>query len=111
MKASRPRSLFQCQECGGQSPKWAGQCPSCQSWNTLQEQRIERATTNRFEPLAERSKVVPMDRLEAQAVGQFSSGSEELDRVLGGGLVFGGVLLIGGDPGIGKSTLLLQTAA
>lgn len=111
MKASRPRSLFQCQECGGQSPKWAGQCPACQSWNTLQEQRIERATTNRFEPLAERSKVVPMDRLEAQAVGQFSSGSEELDRVLGGGLVFGGVLLIGGDPGIGKSTLLLQTAA
>ena len=111
MKATRAKTFFQCQECGAQSPKWVGQCPGCQAWNTLEEQRGERAPAHRFDPLAERSRVVPLGQVEAQPVDRFASGSDELDRVLGGGFVHGGVLLIGGDPGIGKSTLLLQTAA
>lgn len=112
MTAARAKSLFQCQECGAQSPKWLGQCAACLSWNTLQEHRIaSRAAGQRAEPLAERSKVVALGEVEATSVDRFASGSDELDRVLGGGFVPGAVLLIGGDPGIGKSTLLLQTAA
>ena len=105
---------YSCTECGGVSNKWAGQCPSCQSWNTLVESLIEPAGGNRFSAqkgLVQGAPVVRLADIEASDVPRFGTGIDEFDRVLGGGLVAGGVVLIGGDPGIGKSTLLLQALA
>ena len=104
--------MFACSECGGQTPKWAGRCPHCGAWNTLVESVAEAAAgTHRFAALAPAAPVRPLAEIEALEVPRFSSGMEEFDRVLGGGLVAGAVVLIGGDPGIGKSTLLLQALA
>jgi DNA repair protein RadA/Sms len=113
MAKSGGRSHYVCSECGGASPKWAGQCPSCNAWNTLQETVAEapaRAGT-RFQQLAPAAGLQWLDRIVAAEEPRASTGSEEFDRVLGGGLVQGSVVLIGGDPGIGKSTLLLQALA
>ena len=107
--AKPAKNQYVCSECGGVSAKWSGQCPSCQSWNTLVETAPEKASNNRFSALAPASPVQALKQIHAQDVPRFSSGVSEFDRVLGGGLVPGGVILIGGDPGIGKSTLLLQT--
>ncbi len=108
---AKDRSLYACQSCGGQTPKWTGQCPHCGEWNTLLESAAP-AATGRFLPLAEaRGKPVLLPDIPAVATPRQHSGMEELDRVLGGGWVPGGVILLGGDPGIGKSTLLLQTLA
>jgi DNA repair protein RadA/Sms len=103
--------LYICSECGGQSPKWAGQCPSCNAWNTLVESVAEAPSTHRFQSLAKSAPVRRLADIDASDVPRFSTGVSEFDRVLGGGLVPGGVVLIGGDPGIGKSTLLLQSLA
>jgi DNA repair protein RadA/Sms len=103
--------MYVCSECGGQSPKWSGQCPSCQAWNTLVESVAEGPSTHRFQSLAKSTPVLRLAEIEASDVPRFSTGVSEFDRVLGGGLVPGGVVLIGGDPGIGKSTLLLQSLA
>ena len=103
---------FQCNECGAAAPKWVGQCPECMAWNTLQEVIIEKtaANTSRFrEHMAGPSKVCLLSDVEKEDEPREQTGIAELDRVLGGGLVRGSVTLIGGDPGIGKSTLLLQT--
>ena len=108
---ARPRSTYVCSECGGQTPKWQGQCPSCQAWNTLVESVAESPAAHRFQSLAKRAPVQRLADIEAADVPRFSTGIGEFDRVLGGGLVPGGVVLIGGDPGIGKSTLLLQSLA
>ncbi len=108
---AKARAVYVCTECGGQMAKWQGQCPQCQSWNTLVEGVAESATAQRFSPLAETSAVQALSDIDATEVPRFSSGLAEFDRVLGGGLVAGGVVLIGGDPGIGKSTLLLQALA
>ena len=112
---AKVRSQFVCTECGGSTPKWAGRCPQCGAWNTLQETTLEplgRATPpNRFAPLAPAGGVQWLDSVESAEVPRFATGAEEFDRVLGGGLVPGSVVLIGGDPGIGKSTLLLQALA
>jgi len=104
------RSVYTCRECGGNSPKWLGQCPHCRAWNTLDETVAEPASAarQRFAPLAAVQPVATLAEIAAADVERLSSGQEELDRVLGGGMVAGGVVLIGGDPGIGKSTLLLQ---
>ena len=110
MKQVRSKIVYECSACASQSPKWVGQCPGCQAWNTLSELRLERGGANRFESLAPVSEVLSMAEVQAVDMHRFSSGSLEFDRVLGGGLVQGAVVLIGGDPGIGKSTLLLQTA-
>lgn len=110
MKPLRSKVVYECSACASQTPKWVGQCPGCQAWNTLIEQRLERAGGHRFESLAPVSEVLSMAKVQAVDMNRFSSGSVEFDRVLGGGLVQGAVVLIGGDPGIGKSTLLLQTA-
>ena len=108
---AKPKTLYICSECGGQSPKWAGQCPSCNAWNTLVESVAEAPSTHRFQSLAKSAPVRRLADIEASDVPRFSTGVSEFDRVLGGGIVPGGVVLIGGDPGIGKSTLLLQALA
>lgn len=108
------KSNYSCTECGAVASKWAGQCPACDQWNTLVECVIETGA-NRYsqtpQSLAQTAPVLHLSEIEALEVPRFTTGIEEFDRVLGGGLVPGGVVLIGGDPGIGKSTLLLQALA
>jgi DNA repair protein RadA/Sms len=110
-KVAKAKTLYFCSECGGQAPKWQGQCPACGAWNTLVESVAETPSAHRFQALAKSSPVVRLADIEASDVPRFTTGIGEFDRVLGGGLVAGGVVLIGGDPGIGKSTLLLQSLA
>ena len=109
---ARQKSAFVCTECGAQAVRWQGQCPQCQAWNTLVETVLEPAAPaagSRFAALAgESSRLQPLSALEPREEPRQPTGLDEFDRVLGGGLVSGGVVLIGGDPGIGKSTLLLQ---
>ena len=104
------KTTYVCSECGGASAKWLGKCPHCGAWNTLDEQVTESggAARHRFEALARSQPVATLSQIEAAEVAHVPTGQDELDRVLGGGIVAGGVVLIGGDPGIGKSTLLLQ---
>lgn len=111
---AKAKSVFTCTDCGGQSPKWQGQCPHCEAWNTMVESAAEAnraAGANRFASLAGTGEVVSLGAVEAKDFPRMPTLIGEFDRVLGGGLVEGGVVLIGGDPGIGKSTLLLQAAA
>ncbi|AEC19022.1 DNA repair protein RadA [Pusillimonas sp. T7-7] len=105
---AKSKTLFICSECGGSCPKWEGKCPHCGSWNTLQESRDTGVPAHRYAPLAGASPVRSLAEIEARELPRQPSGIAEFDRVLGGGLVSGAVVLIGGDPGIGKSTLLLQ---
>ena len=105
---AREKSIYTCSECGGTSAKWLGKCPSCAAWNTLLEGVAEAPQKNRFQSLAKSAPVATLAEIEATEVDRTPTGVDELDRVLGGGIVDGGVTLIGGDPGIGKSTLLLQ---
>ncbi len=106
---AKEKSIYTCTECGGTSAKWLGRCPSCEAWNTLIEGAAEApAGKNRYQSLAKPQTVATLSEIEASDVDRQATGIDELDRVLGGGMVAGGVVLIGGDPGIGKSTLLLQ---
>jgi len=109
---AKEKTVFTCSECGGTNAKWLGKCPSCNAWNTLEETRAEAPSKNRMQALARglnaAQPVTTLSDIEAADVARTPTGLEELDRVLGGGIVSGGVVLIGGDPGIGKSTLLLQ---
>jgi DNA repair protein RadA/Sms len=106
--ATKPKSNYVCSECGAVAAKWAGQCSACNAWNSLVESAAERGQTSRFQSLAATSKIQQLDSIDAAESPRLSTGTPEFDRVLGGGLVAGGVTLLGGDPGIGKSTLLLQ---
>lgn len=108
---AKNKTLYVCEQCGAGSPKWQGQCPGCGGWNTLIETREAPAASSRFEPLAAGGGVQDLAKVDARENIRISTGQEELDRVLGGGIVAGGVILLGGDPGIGKSTLLLQALA
>jgi DNA repair protein RadA/Sms len=108
---AKARTQYVCSECGGTSLKWQGQCPHCMAWNTLAESRIEATSEHRYAAIAPAAPVQTLGEVQAREMGRLPSGVEEFDRVLGGGLVEGGVVLIGGDPGIGKSTLLLQSLA
>ena len=108
---AKSKTIYTCTECGGSSPKWQGQCPACGAWNTLVETVVEKAAASRFQSLASSSEVKSLAEVEAVEDERIPTGIIELDRVLGGGIVRGGVVLIGGDPGIGKSTLLLQALA
>ncbi len=105
---NKAKSLYTCNECGGTSPKWLGKCPSCGAWNSLIECVAETAGKHRYQALVAAQPVATLSEIEATEVERQPTGIDELDRVLGGGIVAGGVVLIGGDPGIGKSTLLLQ---
>lgn len=114
---AKDKTIFTCTACGGTSPRWLGKCPACGAWNTLVEGVAESAgggknrlstAAGQYAGLAQAQAVMPLAAIEATEVARTASGIEELDRVLGGGVVEGGVVLIGGDPGIGKSTLLLQ---
>ena len=111
---AKDKTVFTCTECGGTSPKWLGKCPHCNAWNTLIEGLADNAAPikNRYSQqyvgLAKASEVTTLADIDATDMQRTPTGHDELDRVLGGGIVEGGVVLIGGDPGIGKSTLLLQ---
>ena len=113
---AKAKTQYTCSECGGVASKWTGQCPACQQWNTMEETVVEAPGVNRLSnqqhrSLAQTAPVLSLADIDATDVPRFGTGIEEFDRGLGGGLVPGGVVLIGGDPGIGKSTLLLQALA
>ncbi len=113
--AKQPLTIYVCQSCGSQSRKWLGQCPDCSEWNTFVEERFRPAAQpsavarGSFSGFRD-SKPVPFRDIESQDDARVSSGIEEFDRVLGGGIVAGSLVLIGGAPGIGKSTIVIQMA-
>ena len=109
--AKGKKSIFFCQNCGHEEAKWLGQCPMCKEWNTFVEERIDSGITKGTTVAARavhEAKVVPLTEVTADDDTRSETGIKELDRVLGGGIVPGSLVLVGGDPGIGKSTLLLQ---
>jgi len=110
---NKSRTTYVCNACGVRLPKWAGRCPDCGAWNSVEEVPDLPASTRRsgYAGTAEGAQVVPLADISPERQTRSGSGITELDRVLGGGLVAGSVVLIGGDPGIGKSTLLLQASA
>lgn len=105
---AKPKTIYQCQACGYSSPRWMGRCPDCGQWNSMVEERESPWKAQGSRPSAE---PVALSDVEAGTGARTASGIGELDRVLGGGIVAGSVVLVGGDPGIGKSTLLLQTVS
>lgn len=116
---AKAKTIYSCTNCGSQFPKWTGQCQDCGDWNTLQEEvapmRAAATSSNpkaaRFEGFAPKADVQKLQQVSVKGTPRFGTGLSELDRVLGGGLVPGSVILLGGDPGIGKSTLILQCLA
>jgi DNA repair protein RadA/Sms len=109
---AKTRIIYACQSCGYQSPKWLGRCPDCNQWNSLVEEKQERPAHPRGElSLGSKEDPAAIHEIDTNEDGRAFTGIGEFDRVLGGGLVAGSVILIGGDPGIGKSTLLLQAFA
>lgn len=104
--AKGKKSVFFCQNCGHEEKKWLGQCPMCKEWNTFVEETISEGVS--FSKTVSRAEVVTLSSVKMDSEERTKTGIEELDRVLGGGIVQGSLILVGGDPGIGKSTLLLQ---
>ena len=107
--AKEPRTAFVCQSCGNQFAKWIGRCPSCQGWNTLVEERVVVAPKGRG-PARTPREPIALEAVPSDAEERISTGIGEFDRVLGGGVVRGSLVLLGGDPGIGKSSLLMQAS-
>jgi DNA repair protein RadA/Sms len=107
---TKAKTHFVCQSCGYQAPKWLGRCPGCQQWNTFVEERIIEEKIPERDLLGFEAGAIPtpITEIVGEEKGRIQIGIGEFDRVLGGGIVFGSVILVGGDPGIGKSTLLLQ---
>ena len=112
--AKQPSTIFVCQNCGSQARKWLGQCPDCDQWNTLVEERFravaQPAGQTKFAAVYRVSSPIAYATIESQDDARTASGIDELDRVLGGGIVAGSLVLIGGAPGIGKSTIVMQMA-
>jgi DNA repair protein RadA/Sms len=108
---ARPKAIYVCIECGGQSAKWQGQCPHCGAWNSLLETAAQKPGQHRYAATGKSAELTPLGRVAAKQVPRMPTGVSEFDRALGGGLVPSQVVLIGGDPGIGKSTLLLEALA
>jgi DNA repair protein RadA/Sms len=107
----RPATIFSCGTCGATSPKWHGRCPGCGEWNTIAEEPRAAPARGRPRQAGRALRPVPLGQVEAPAVERLRTGIGELDRVLGGGLVPGSLVLIGGSPGIGKSTLTTAALA
>ncbi|MBE5822358.1 MAG: DNA repair protein RadA [Clostridiales bacterium] len=106
---AKATSIFVCNQCGYESPKWLGKCPACNEWNSFYEEKILKTSNNSLSSkTGEKTKPIKLKDVEVENGNRFKTGFEELDRVLGGGLVEGSLVLLGGDPGIGKSTLILQ---
>lgn len=109
---AKEKTVYVCSNCGQESPKWVGKCPSCGEWNTYVEEIVRKETTNR-RPVSgietQKAKPVILSEIEADDEPRINMHDDELNRVLGGGLVPGSLVLIGGEPGIGKSTLVMQT--
>ena len=108
---AKPKTIYRCTECGYESAKWNGKCPSCGAWNTLEEDvplPAQAVGNSRRKPVDLSDKIQELDEVDTTADVRYHTGVGELDRVLGGGLVRGSIVLLGGEPGIGKSTLLLQ---
>src|SRR5438067_1231689 len=108
-KPGRDRLAFSCAECGLGVPKWVGRCPECQAWGTIDEVGTAKLRTVAAGPVTAPAR--PIAEVDIEAARARPSGVAELDRVLGGGLVPGAVILVAGEPGVGKSTLLLEVAA
>ena len=101
-------SVYFCQNCGYESSKWMGQCPGCREWNTFVEEKAPELPGGSHAGADPKARPVKLGDIEIREEDRISTGMKELDRVLGGGIVPGSLVLVGGDPGIGKSTLLLQ---
>ena len=106
--AKAKTTVFFCQSCGYESAKWMGQCPGCKEWNTFVEETVDKKSVGKTRAAVSETKPVPLSAIEASTDERISTQMSELDRVMGGGIVSGSLVLVGGDPGIGKSTLLLQ---
>lgn len=105
---AKDKTVFVCSSCGYESPKWLGKCPGCNEWNSFYEEKLSKAAGNSKYEKKKEVKPMVLNDLEGKDVVRNSTGFGELDRVLGGGLVNGSLVLLGGEPGIGKSTLILQ---
>ncbi len=108
---SKNASIFICQSCAYESPRWAGKCPNCGTWNSFVEEAAPRSRAAPRRPGLEGRGAIPLRDIAAEGEHRIETGCAEFDRVLGGGIVAGSVILLGGDPGIGKSTLMMQLAA
>ena len=105
---AKNKTVFVCNSCGYESPKWLGKCPACGEWNSFFEEKVMNTKSASGKISKERVKPVELNKIEGKENSRISTGFDELDRVLGGGLVNGSLVLLGGEPGIGKSTLILQ---
>ena len=105
---AKSKTVFVCSECGNESSKWLGRCPACNSWNTFYEQKVVETSSKDKNRPGVSAAPQSLNSYKAQETIRSSTGFDELDRVLGGGLVKGSLILLGGEPGIGKSTLILQ---
>ena len=106
---AKAKTVFFCKECGYESAKWLGQCPGCRAWNSFTEEPVVQTKyKGNISLAAAASKPLPLNEVSSDKEGRTSTYIREFDRVLGGGIVKGSLVLVGGDPGIGKSTLLLQ---
>lgn len=105
---SKNKTVFVCSGCGYESPKWMGKCPACNEWNSFYEEKVVSSSNLKSGKKKEISKPIELNKIEGKSESKISTGFNELDRVLGGGLVNGSLILLGGEPGIGKSTLILQ---
>ena len=106
--AKGKKSIYFCQNCGHEESKWLGQCPMCKEWNTFVEEKITVSKSSAVKSAVREAEVVTLSSVSTEQEDRIRTKIEELDRVLGGGIVPGSLVLVGGDPGIGKSTLLLQ---
>ena len=109
--APKTKTVYICTECGYQSPKWCGKCPECEAWNTMEEQVVSTVKTpakTDFSAISKGANAIPVNQIDTTNEFRYHTGLNELDRVLGGGIVKGAVMLVSGDPGIGKSTIMLQ---
>jgi DNA repair protein RadA/Sms len=111
MPKAAPKTAFVCQQCGNDYPKWIGKCPACGGWNTLVEERVVAPQKGRAGPARPAREPIALDNVPNDAEQRIPTGISEFDRVLGGGIVRGSLVLLGGDPGIGKSSLLMQASS